>query len=216
MSNVAALIRKDFLLSRSYILFLIPYLAFLTVTNSSSAAFNISLFISMPSVLMLITACTHDIRNVNLRFSLSLPVRREVIVAAKYISILPYVLGSALFTVGVFLLLDLFGVSVIPLSGREFGFAVLAVPFICAIYLPVYYWLGPKGSQYVNIVFFMIVFFGSMNIGSLIDAVPGLRSFLQNRGEFGAWAWLAGGVLYAAWLAVSYLISRRLFTARDL
>ncbi|AIQ13066.1 ABC-2 transporter permease [Paenibacillus durus] len=216
MSNLVSLIRKDFMLSRNYLLFLLVYLIFMTIMNTGSAPFGLSLLVTMPAMMMLLTTCLQDVRNVNIRFSLSLPVHRSLIVASKYVSVLPFTLIGVAFTLVMSQVLPQLGYEGLNISWREMGVSILLVPLIASIYLPLYYWLGPKGSQYVNTVFFMVVIFGSANLGDIINGIPGLKTFIQESPDMGFEKWLVGGAVYIVFIAVSYLISLRLFSTRDL
>ncbi|AKG34930.1 ABC-2 transporter permease [Paenibacillus durus] len=216
MSNLVSLIRKDFMLSRNYLLFLFAYLIFMSIMNTGSAPFGLSLLVTMPAMMMLLTTCLQDVRNVNIRFSLSLPVHRRMIVVSKYVSVLPFTLIGVAFTLVMSQVLPQLGYEGLNISWSEMGVSILLVPLIASIYLPLFYWLGPKGSQYVNTVFFMIVIFGTANLGDIINAIPGLKTFILESAALGLEKWLVGGAVYIVFIAASYLISLRLFSTRDL
>ncbi|MFD1774683.1 ABC-2 transporter permease [Paenibacillus rhizophilus] len=216
MSNLVSLIRKDFMLSRNFLLFGVPYLLLIFIMNTKSTPFGVSLFVTFPAMMMLLTSCLQDIRNVNIRFSVSLPVHRRLIVASKYVSVLPFILIGAAFALVLSLVLQRLGYDILNLNWRVLGVSILLVPLTASIYLPLYYWLGPKGAQYVNTVFFLVIFFGMNNLGDIISAIPGLKSFILDNADMGLEKWLLGGAVYIVFIAASYLVSLRLFTSRDL
>ncbi|MBY9078523.1 ABC-2 transporter permease [Paenibacillus sp. HN-1] len=214
MSSIVSLIRKDILLSVHYLLFVAAYLVFLTYTTTSYNLFDVSLFVTMPSIMLLINSCMMDVRNMNQQFALSLPVRRSQIVIAKYISILPYLL----FGLGCMYL----SYFILEWAGRpenihwhDIGFTVLLVPATAAIYLPIYYWLGSKGQQIINTVFFMIIFFGSMNLRSLMESWPWVDDFIARVNGFSLIESVAAGLLYLIFIIASYFVSLRIYTSRD-
>ncbi|MDT3424822.1 ABC-2 type transport system permease protein [Paenibacillus forsythiae] len=215
MSHIVSLIRKDVLLSANYLLFIAAYLVFLSYTTMQNDLFSVSLFVTMPSILLLVNSCMQDVRNMNQRFALSLPVRRSQIVTAKYISIVPYLLFGIGCTVLSSLILNRLG-HPLAIHWRDFGFTVLLVPASAAVYLPIYYWLGPKGQQIVNTAFFMIMFFGSMNLNELIKAQPWLGDFISNISRLSLREGVVAGLLYIAFILVSYIISLRILSTRDL
>lgn len=96
------------------------------------------------------------------------------------------------------------------------GVSILSVPLMASVYLPLFYWLGPKGAQYVNTAFFLGLFFGIMNLGGIIKAIPGLKTFVLGTEGLGLEKWLVGGAIYILFVAASYLVSLRLFSSRDL
>ncbi|BCG59366.1 ABC-2 transporter permease [Paenibacillus sp. URB8-2] len=216
MSNLVSLIRKDFMLSRNFLLFGVPYLMVLSIMNAKSAQFGVSLFITFPAMMMLLTSCLQDIRNVNIRFSLSLPVHRRLIVASKYVSVLPFILIGVAFALVFSLALAQLGYGSLSMNWRELGVSILSVPLMASVYLPLFYWLGPKGAQYVNTAFFLGLFFGIMNLGGIIKAIPGLKTFVLGTEGLGLEKWLVGGAIYILFVAASYLVSLRLFSSRDL
>ncbi|WP_025692456.1 ABC-2 transporter permease [Paenibacillus zanthoxyli] len=216
MSNLVSLIRKDFMLSRNYLLFIVPYLILVSVMNTKIAQFGVSLLVIFPTMMMLLTSCLQDIRNVNIRFSLSLPVPRSLIVASKYVSVLPFLLIGVAFALVFSLVLTQLGHDSQSMNWRELGVSILLVPLMASVYLPLYYLLGPKGAQYVNTAFFLVIFFGMMNLGDIIKAIPGLKAFIQDSSALGLEKWLLGGAVYIVFITASYLISLRLFSTRDL
>ncbi|QWU13894.1 ABC-2 family transporter protein [Paenibacillus sophorae] len=216
MSNLVSLIRKDFMLSRNYLLFMVPYLIVLSIMNTNAAQFGVSLIVIFSSMTMLLTSCLQDIRNVNIRFSLSLPVHRRMIVVSKYVSVLPFLLIGVAIVLVLSLVLQQLGYDILNMNWRELGVSILSVPLMASIYLPLYYWLGPKGAQYVNTVFFLAIFFGMMNQGDIVNSIPGMKNFILDNADMGLEKWLVGGAVYILFVAASYLVSLRLFSSRDL
>lgn len=215
MSNIVSLIRKDILLSVNYLLFVAAYLVFLSYTTMSNDLFSVSLFVTMPSIMLLINSCMIDVRNMNQQFALSLPVRRSQIVTAKYVSIIPYLLFGLGCMFLSYFILELAGRSQ-SINWHDIGFTILLVPVSGAIYLPIYYWLGPKGQQIINTVFFMIIFFGSMNLRSLMESFPWLDNFIARLSSFSLIESMAAAFLYLVFILASYLVSLRIYTARDM
>ncbi|KTD86596.1 ABC-2 transporter permease [Paenibacillus etheri] len=86
MSNLYLLIRKDIILLRNFMpLFL---LSFLFVAYVQMDSFN--MFAAFQVLLLLVYSCSIDIQNLYRKFVIGLPVSRQEVVLAKYLSLIPY------------------------------------------------------------------------------------------------------------------------------
>lgn len=164
MYNLAFLIRKDIFLVRKFMLLLIPYYAYMAFINFNS----ISMFVAFPILLLLINSCSLDNVHVNQRLVISLPVRRQQIVLAKYLAVIPYAMFGIVCTLLLYVGTIVLGYEPSPSFWSEIGLTLLGIPLFVAVYLPVYYGFGPKGMGVVNMVFILIAMFMSINIVSLV------------------------------------------------
>lgn len=211
MSNTFFLIRKDVLLLNKY--FLLLGLFYLYMGSIGFRQFGAITMI--PAVLLLINACNLDIHYSNQRFVVSLPVTRNQIVRAKYLSVLPYMLFALACSTLMFYGLQLLGRQAPVTFWHDIMVSSAFMPIFASVYLPIYYWVGPKGSQVVTIVFMMIGMFGATYTQQLFTRFPSLLQTLS-----GVWdhplSAAAAVVLYAAFIAGSAALSTLLFARRDI
>lgn len=212
MINSFFLIQKDFVLLRKFLLLLIPVFIFIAYSNQES----FSLFAIMPSMLLMISSCSMDTQQMTQRFLVNLPVRRQELVRAKYLSILPYALVGLAATAFTYLLMILTGKEVTPHFWQEVGITISIFPLLAMLYLPIHYWLGAKGAQVVNLVFMMMLMIGPNLIGSLIQWTPDVESWLTFGGSGRIIPLIIIGLAYVFLLGCSYLISLRIFEKKDL
>jgi len=211
MYNLLYLVRKDLFLVRKFMLLLILYYIYMAAVSFES----FSLFTALPSILLLINSCSMDILQKNQRLLVSLPVRRQQIVLAKYVSILPSTLFGAVCVFGLYLAGSLLGKDFEPSFWKDVAVSLLGVPLYIAIYLPVFYWLGDKGKGAVNIVFMMISLFATSNIVNLVNHSPRLtRWAVEVQDHLLLQAIVA--IAYILIMSVSYMISLRIFKGKDL
>ncbi|OWA37720.1 hypothetical protein B9G55_06645 [Saccharibacillus sp. O16] len=178
MYSVAQLVRKDFILSYRYLLILIPVMIFMTWVQAGS----LLVYVTLPSIFMLIASCTFDRQNGTPRLTASLPVTRAQIVLSKYASLIPFTLLGILCAFVLQMMANLIAPASITF-GRLEGAAVIMINVaLASLYLPLYFWLGPKGMQIVRLVFIMIVATGSGAIGTWVKESPDLQRWTN--GDF--------------------------------
>ncbi|MDO3411829.1 ABC-2 transporter permease [Saccharibacillus sp. CPCC 101409] len=211
MSNIAYLIRKDILLVYRYMLVLIPLLGYMAFLQTGGFMY----YAVLPSAMMLITACTLEIQPANQRFIASLPVSRRRIVLARYASVLPYTLIGIALGLMMKIVAELLGQPISAVHWQE-SVAVLGINLLLAsVFLPLYYWLGPKGMQAVRLAFIVLVIVGSTTFGYLLKDSLTMQRWIND----GVWR-AAPGLLIAMLsivllLILSLLLSWRLYERRD-
>ncbi|MFD1906391.1 ABC-2 transporter permease [Paenibacillus rhizoplanae] len=99
MYNSIALIRKDFMLTRKFILLLIPYYLIMGYMNAEAY----TVFSLFPAMLLLINSCTIDMQHNNQKFLVTLPVPRQRLIQAKYMTLIPFSLFSLTCTILLYL-----------------------------------------------------------------------------------------------------------------
>ncbi|WNS45136.1 ABC-2 transporter permease [Paenibacillus sp. MMS20-IR301] len=206
------LIRKDFVLTRKFMLLLIPYYLLMGYTNAE----GYTLFSLFPAMLMLVNACTIDMQNNNLKFLVSLPLPRQRLVLAKYLTLIPFTLFSLICTLLLFSFATIMGRLDEPLRWRELGLSVAAFPLLASFYLPLYYWLGQKGKQVVNFVFIMLIMFNITALSSLTKRYPALSEWVQTGNISNSVIVVIGILAYIIIIYGSYLLSLRIFSKKDI
>ncbi|MBY0014704.1 ABC-2 transporter permease [Paenibacillus typhae] len=212
MYNSFHLIRKDFIIVQKFILLLIPYYLVMGFTNFD----NYTVFALLPAMLLLINSCTMDVQNNNQKFLVSLPIPRQQIVMAKYLAILPYSILSYACTVLLYLVAFSAGRTNDPLAWRELLLCIAGFPLLASFYLPLHYWLGRKGTQVVNMVFIMLIMLNFAAVKQLMEWFPGLAGWVSNGTTDSPLVPVIAGLGYVLILFCSYLISLRVFTAKDI
>ncbi|MHA6528874.1 ABC-2 transporter permease [Paenibacillus sp. BAC0078] len=205
------LIRKDFILLRKFMLLMIPYFVIMAYTNID----YYTMFALFPSMLMMMNACTLDVQHNNQRFLVSLPLRRQQLVLAKYLTVLPYCLISLSCTLLLYCTAFLLGWTSEPIAWRELFLVIATFPILAAIYLPLYYWLGQKGMQFVNVIFMLMIMINVTGLSSLKDRFPALSEWLATGTTDNILIPIIAGLGYVIILYCSYLISLRIFIKKD-
>lgn len=212
MSNSIALMRKDFMLTKKYILLLIPY--FVLMLYSNVEAYTV--FSLLPALLLLINACTIDMQHNNQKFLATLPVPRQRLILAKYLTIIPLLLFSLICTLLMYYAAVTMGKLDEPLRWRELGLITAVIPLLASFYLPLYYWLGQKGMQIVNFVFMMVIMLNFTAFASLNKEFPALAEWVRDGKTDNILIYVIGGLAYLIIIYASYLISSRIYVNKDL
>ncbi len=210
--NSLYLIRKDLILVQKFMLLLIPYYLVMGYTNFD----GYTLFALFPAMILLINSCTLDVQQNNQKFLISLPVPRQQLVLAKYLAILPYGMVSLVCTLLLYLVAFLSGRTTGPLAWRELALCLAAFPLLASFYLPLYYWLGRKGTQVVNFVFIMLIMLSVSAASKLVEWMPGLSHWVSTGNTDSILLPVIAGLGYVLVLFCSYLISLRVFAAKDI
>ncbi|MEC0169619.1 ABC-2 transporter permease [Paenibacillus graminis] len=206
------LIRKDFILTRKYLLLLLLFYIVIGYSNLDSYVVS-AVF---PSMLMLMNACSLDVQHNNQRFLVSLPLPRHQLVLAKYLSLLPYTVISLICTLLIYLAGIATGRTLEPINWRDLLLVIACFPLLAALYFPLYYWLGQKGMQIVNMIFMMAVMLGFTATPLITTKLPGLLGWINTGTTDNIVLWVISAVAYLFLLYCSYLISIRIFVKKDI
>jgi hypothetical protein len=152
----------------------------------------------------------------NQRFLVSLPLPRQRLVLAKYLSLIPFTMFSLICTLLLYLIAFTLGRLDAPLRWRELGLATAAFPLIASFYLPLYYWLGQKGMQVVNFVFLMLIMFNFTALTNLSERVPAISNWIQTGRLDNALLPVISILAYLIIIFSSYMLSVRLFVNKDI
>lgn len=211
MPHLIQLVRKDFLLLQRYLWLLFIYMVVFSGFVQSDGS---PLYGMLPGM-VLILALNADMRLPNQQFLVNLPVRRSYLVLSKYVS--AFILMLLAFALCMLLNTGanaVHGQSTAVNLGQMLGIFLAQLVFM-AIYIPIYYWLGLKGSQYLNVAMIIVVMSGSqLSSGLLSDGgTKPLSASITNHPIAAGLLGASAGILA---LVVSYLVSRMIFAKRDL
>lgn len=212
MYNSLYLIRKDFVLVQKFVLLLVPYYIIMGYTNFE----GYTMFALFPAMLLLINSCTLDVQQSNQKFLISLPVPRQQIVMAKYMALLPYCLLSLVCTLLLYGVAFIAGRATEPIAWRELALCIGTFPLLAALYLPLHYWLGQKGTQVVNFIFIMIIMLNFAALNKIMTWFPNLSNWVTTGHTENILIPVIGGLAYLVVMFGSYLVSLRIFAAKDI
>jgi ABC-2 type transport system permease protein len=211
MFNLLLLIRKDIILLRNFIpLFLLSILFVAYVQKDSS-----SMFAAFQSLLLLVYSCSMDAQNNNTKFVIGLPVSRQEIVLAKYLSLIPYIFIGLVCSLVLFLISFSFAYSISPVYWIGVSLTLLMIPLTASIYLPIHYWLGYK-NFYFNTFFNVVVTITTISAGASLtnSSVFSKITHLKLQDHLVQIGLI--GIVYLFILYFSYKISLRLFSRKEL
>lgn len=197
------LVWKDFLVLKRVLWYapvygLISVFAFSNMNGGALSGATVGV-----TYLLMIQACARDDKNKSEIMLNSLPLRRQDIVLAKYLSVFPYaVLGILSFLLGqgiVSITGIPFPISKVSLEGT-IGALVTMLGMI-SLYYPIYFKLGYLRSNMAGMIIFFACFFSALallgrGLQSMHNSV--VENFIQN---FGGWL-----QAQADWQIASYLL----------
>lgn len=209
MPNMMRLLRKDMILVQRYLWLLAVYAFVFSGFIQSNQPFL--LYSLLPGMLMIL-AIGNDLRTPNQQFMVSLPVGRNFLVLAKYVS-------SFMFLILSLAICAVINTTAYALKSGEIlvdtqiilGTFVSMTLFV-SLYLPLYYWLASKGAQFLNIAMMIVIMVGNGTVSEVLSE-PFLADKIANHP--GLVLIFAAGVTVLA-LIVSYLTSLSIFRKRDL
>lgn len=180
------LIKKDFLLQKKSLYFVIGYAIFIffAFQDAAFAGFKYIMGGSAISYILIMTAIAHEEKNNSDVILNSLPLSRKTIVQGRYLMILTSIvftmimmgiIGFIIYNVGFPKLERLISLS-------DFLGVLLGVAFLSSVYYPLFIKFGSKYMRIFNIILFMIVFFFPSFISGIIAESPD-NSFWQNVGD---------------------------------
>ncbi|MDT8719490.1 ABC-2 transporter permease [Clostridium sp. 19966] len=214
------LVFKDFLIQKKNILIsLLLALAYTFMFSSKMPSYVIYLAIPiMITYLLMMNACNYDDKNNSQILFCSIPINREDLVVAKYIT------SFAFFIMGiceVLLSFYVLGISnIVRINGEiKLSYIMIGVIIIAigsAVYYPIYFKLGYAKSQFFLVAIFFAGFFGPMFIEEIVKSNK-FASVLVNISS------APQAILYSLAIAIvliiliiSIWISIRIYKAKDL
>ncbi|MBO8158167.1 ABC-2 transporter permease [Thermosyntropha sp.] len=208
------LILKDFLLQKKTFLFAFLYVAVMVIAFRDYG--DVASIIVL-SYAMLLTACAYDDKSKADMVLNSLPLKRDTIVWARYLSVYVFALSMMVFYALLYWVISILPLPVhlAKLSGVKAIAALLIIGFLGSIYFPFYFKLGYMKSRLVNFIVFFLIFGGVMPVLSNFagSGLPGgMSGLMEVRAEIIAGLFI---LLFLCVQVVSVLLSLRFYRARD-
>lgn len=229
INQLAKFVAKDFIIQKkslkTYILMSAIMAIFFSITNANQPSMIIAVFAFLIIYSFINKALYEDEKNNTLRFLVSLPMKREIIVYGRYISVglmiiivtlTLLVLDRVLIAAGVWKMAT--GMSSLIIMVIVYAFIIMV-----SVYLPLAFKLGYIKAVGINKFIFigMFAIFGALGIaaGSIFKGNPPeflgrLDAFLSSL-DAGVVGFLFGIIILIIY-AISMKISIRFFRKRDL
>ncbi|MDU4698399.1 MULTISPECIES: ABC-2 transporter permease [Paenibacillus] len=211
MSSLIHLVRKDLLLLQRYIWLLCIY----AVVFSGFVQSDSSPLYGMLPGMVLILALNADMRLPSQQFLVNLPVRRSFLVLSKYVSAFALMLVAFAFCMLLNAGADLVHGQAVTIHPVQLLSILLTQILFMAIYIPLYYWLGLNGAQYLNVAMIIVVMIGSQLATDLLSREDTLR-LSEAMTAHPAIAGLLGVCVAALAVVISFGVSNNIFARRDL
>ncbi|WP_418790781.1 ABC-2 transporter permease [Phosphitispora sp. TUW77] len=217
------LVLKDILIQKKSFLVAVVYSGFLFIIFSNEV-FKDAIYVmgtGAIAYIMIVTSSAYDDKYKSEIIINSLPVHRKSVVLAKYLAAVAFSAVGLIIVGALGLVIIIAG---IPLPVRHINlydivFAFFSVALLAALYYPVYFKFGYNISRMLNLVLFMVLFFGP---GALLDYIrqkmdytsaQQLASRLQ---DIPAWAPGTLALAVAVLLTVvSLIISLKIYETKD-
>lgn len=207
------LIKKDLLLQKKVFLFGIFYTMIIIISfqqiGSPMSAANVVVL----SYIMLQSSCAYDDKNKADILLNSLPLKRNTIVFARYLSTFVFAAITILYYIlltGVIKILKL-PIKVYPATFEGIAGAIFALIVLISIYLPIYFKWGYIKSKIFNLIMFFVVFFG---VSVIAPKVKEYESFYKIDAGIDT-----AVIIFAVMIILlvnSYLISVKLYGNREM
>lgn len=211
MSSISLMVRKDILLLRRYLWLIAVYAIIFSgfVQRDNVLMYN---FLPMMLLIMIINS---DMQPSAQQFMISLPVSRKNIVLSKYVSaglvlIFTGLLGGVLNSLG----------QAVLKGSLQFDTLLVVASMITglifmSLYIPLFYWIGPKGGQFLNVIMILFMTMGNGLVIGILSSKKSIALMKWSNAHLGESKLIVAVVLFLA-IIVSYLVSVGIFRRRDI
>lgn len=215
------LILKDILIQKRTFLLGIFYILIMILSFQQVGSPMFSASVVAFSYIMVQSACAYDDKNKSDILLNSLPLNRDTIVIARYISTFIFAAISVVYYIlltGIIKILDL-PFKVYPVSLEGIIGALFALVLVSGIYFPIFYKVGYIKSKMVNFVLFFGIFFGGgILLPELIRNkdeafIQGILQFLSNQSDMQIAVEIFAIMILL--LIISYMFSLKFYRKRE-
>lgn len=221
------LIKKDILIQKKSILFAIVY-SFIIFVGMNDQIFNRGIYTAgcvAITYMLILGSIGYEEKNKSEIILNSLPVNRATIVCSKYLSVIVFILLSALLMSLSGVLLNLTGLvqKVRLVSFSDIVGIFISIGLLVSIYFPFIFKFGYTNMRIVNIFVFLFVFFAIFSLPGFIthhfgkqtvkDSLSSLIAIAKNIPD-----WLIGAVMILIVLImmlISLVVSLRVYKNKE-
>lgn len=160
------LIKKDLLMQKRTLALSIIFIIFFTLTLSNIGPAGLTVSILGVTYMLALGASALEDKNNSDIILVSLPIKKNTIVFAKYLSIYVFVAYAALLNYFIYLLVDQLNlpINVLPFTFEGLIVAIVAVTLFCSITLPLIFKYGFIKSRMINLIFFFVFVSGGLTL----------------------------------------------------
>lgn len=212
MSSLVHLIRKDIIVIRGFIWFVIVYAVIFSFAFQQEQPFMLQGLV--PGMLIVLVVGT-DAKLPYQQLQVSLPITRRLLVTSKYMtSIFMIVAGSLFVMLCSFSNSFLIGVAWKPDWLTTVG-SMMVLLLFTLVYLPLSYWLGQVGAKYINIIMMFLTTAIIAFVSSYLRENPNLDWLVWAEAHRIILAFIMICILAICYI-ISYSMSVSIFNKKDL
>ncbi|MBP1904062.1 hypothetical protein J2Z32_000679 [Paenibacillus turicensis] len=211
MSDMFNLMRKEIIMIKNYLWFIIGYSLLFRFAFQGQQ--NLMLEVLIPSMIIVIVVGS-DLKLAYQQFLVSLPLSRKMLVASKYVTSLVLILASQILVVSVDALVSFVLNGSWQWNWVNAQLGALIILLFSFVYLPISYWLGHIGAKYINTV---------MMVGAMI--VSGIFGDIWQKNPNATWIMWANThqtalIIFIACISllfgvISYITSVSFYNKKD-
>lgn len=214
------LIKKDFLIQKRALKLSLLLIAFFTITLSNIGPAGLTVGVLAITYQLALGASAIEDKNNSDIILISLPIKRNIIVLSKYVSIYFYAVFAALGFFLITFMTNLLNLPLdIPFNFTGFIGAIVAVTLLCSIAFPLIFKYGYLKSKMANLIIFFALVFGGTGLvnylseNSHFTLGQDLITFFLNRTDFELFIIIIIPLVFI--LISSYLISLSFYRKRE-
>ncbi|SHI96417.1 ABC-2 transporter permease [Lutispora thermophila] len=215
------LVIKDILIQKKQLIFSLVYLVFILVTFQGMGEAMFPMGLVAMAYMLSMTACAYEEKNRSDLLLNSLPIKRESIVASKYLSVFVYTLMVTALYEAMVIIINILNIPLktFPLSLEMFIGGLVAVCSMTGIYFPIYFKFGYMKMRVANFVLFFLFFFGSSYMTHFLNSnhdsllVNGIINFFNTQSDITISLVLL--IIIAVYMLLSFLLSAWFYNRRE-
>ncbi|MNW48226.1 hypothetical protein D3C74_255800 [compost metagenome] len=211
MSSISLMVRKDILLLRRYLWLIAVYAI---IFSGFVQRENVLLYNFLP-MMLLILVINSDMQPSAQQFMISLPVSRKNIVLSKYLSAAMVIIITGLLSGVVNSLVQSAFSGSIKFDTLLVVASTISGLFFMTLYIPLFYWIGPKGGQFLNVLMIIFVTIGNGVVTGILSSEESVALINWLNAHPGESKLVIAVILSAAMIA-SFLTSVGIFKRRDI
>lgn len=162
------LIKKDIIMQKRTIGLSLLFILFFTFTLSEIGPSGLVVNILAVTYMLALGASAVEDKNNSDIMLVSLPIKKDIIVCSKYISVYIFAVYAALINYLIYLIINQLNlpIEVLPFTSNGLFFSIVAVTLFSSIILPLIFKYGFLKSRVISIILFFVFISGGL---SLID-----------------------------------------------
>ncbi|PAC35263.1 ABC-2 transporter permease [Caldifermentibacillus hisashii] len=210
------LIKKDLLVQKKSVLLSIVFILFFSLFFSKIGAPGLLIGVLGVTYLLALGSSAIDDKNNSDKMLISLPIKRNTIVLAKYLSVIVFAAFAILINLLIYLVVDILKLPLQPIPFSLTGMAgsIIVSVLYCSISFPVIFKYGFLKSRMINsLLFFLLIFGGSALISYMTENNPRFLFILSSLSNIEAIFVILLPTIFI--FVLSYLLSLSFYKNRE-